>query len=172
MGRLGRDPSFFAQVHGRVAVRLLARARHALRDLDPADNPYLQWITCGRFNNALPHALREENFELIRMRLNRLEWRHASVGNLLSEASSRSFDRFNLSDIFEYLTPEASADLFAQIARTGRPGGRVAYWNMLARRRRPRELAHHLVPLAELGRQLHRQDKAFFYSAFRVDAIQ
>src|SRR5690606_28818523 len=73
MGRLGRDPAFFQYVEGSVAQRIMARAEHALVELDPAANPYLQWILTGRFTAALPHALRAENFDAIRANLDRLE---------------------------------------------------------------------------------------------------
>lgn len=60
MGRMGRDPSFFRYVEGRVADRILTRARHALTALNPAENPYLQWILTGQHPVALPFALRPE----------------------------------------------------------------------------------------------------------------
>ena len=41
MGRLGRDPAFFAHVEGAVGARLLARTRHALAVLPVPSNPYL-----------------------------------------------------------------------------------------------------------------------------------
>ena len=45
MGRLGRDPEFFRYVDTDVAGAILRRTRHALRELDPADNPYVQVAT-------------------------------------------------------------------------------------------------------------------------------
>ena len=57
MGRLGRDPSFFSYVKGKVSERILERTRHALTELNPADNPYMQWILTGRHTTALPLAL-------------------------------------------------------------------------------------------------------------------
>jgi S-adenosylmethionine-diacylglycerol 3-amino-3-carboxypropyl transferase len=57
------------------------------------------------------------------------------------------------------------------LARTGKQGGRLAYWNMLAERHRPEELSGVLKPLTELSRQLFAQDKAFFYSDFVVEEI-
>src|SRR5262249_7883327 len=75
MGRLGRDPSFFAYVEGSVSDRILARARHAAVELNPADNPYLQWIMTGRHTTALPLALRPESFDVIRAHLDRLQRR-------------------------------------------------------------------------------------------------
>lgn len=172
MGRLGRDPSFFNYVQGGIAERILLRVRHALRELDPAENPYLYWIAFGRFGALLPHALRPENFDPIRSRLDRLEWRACTVQQVLAKAGPASFDRFNLSDVFEYLSPGQSDALFEQIVEAGRRGGRVVYWNMLAPRRRPARLADRLQPLYGLSRRLHEQDKACFYSAFHVDKLK
>jgi S-adenosylmethionine-diacylglycerol 3-amino-3-carboxypropyl transferase len=168
MGRLGRDPSFFQYVEGSVADRILARARYALTELDPAGNPYLQWILTGRHMTALPFALRLENFDAIRANLDRLEWRCCPVEEMLGE---RTVDRFNLSDIFEYMSPANAEQLLERLARAGRTGGRLVYWNMLALRQRPERLADRLRPLPELAERLFRTDKAFFYSALVIEEV-
>jgi S-adenosylmethionine-diacylglycerol 3-amino-3-carboxypropyl transferase len=172
MGRLGRDPSFFAYVRGSVADRILARTRFALTELDPAANPYLQWIVTGRHTTALPHALRAENFESIRANLDRLEWRRAPIEEFLDECGDNAIDRFNLSDIFEYMSLENTHRLLERIARSGRRGGRLAYWNMLAPRNRPESMADRLISLEEESNRLFKRDKAFFYSAFVVEEIR
>jgi S-adenosylmethionine-diacylglycerol 3-amino-3-carboxypropyl transferase len=172
MGRAGRDPRFFQYVEGSVADRILARTRYALTMLDPADNPYVQWILTGRHTTALPYALRPEHFEVIRANLGRLEWRCQSLEDYLARVPPRSIDRFNLSDIFEYMSEQRYTHTLGRIAATGRPGGRLAYWNMLVPRSRPEALADRLAPLAELAAQLHQQDKAFFYSALVVEEIR
>ena len=169
MGRLGRDPAFFKYVEGSVADRILARARHALTELDPAENPYLHWILTGRHGDALPLALRPEHFDTIRANVDRLESRLGTLEDVLATLSPRSIHRFNLSDIFEYMSPANSTALLERLAAAAAPGGRLAYWNMLAPRRRPPELAHALRPLPELAADLHRRDKAFFYSAFVLE---
>jgi S-adenosylmethionine-diacylglycerol 3-amino-3-carboxypropyl transferase len=171
MGRMGRDPSFFAYVEGSVSDRILGRAKHAVTELDPAANPYLQWIMTGRHTTALPMALRREHFDTIRANLDRLEWRCQSVEDFLASREPRSVDRFNLSDIFEYMSPENYHRLLEQIVAGARPGGRLAYWNMLAPRSRPESMANRLRPLPELAGRLHLQDKAFFYSRFVVEEV-
>jgi len=169
MGRLGRDPSFFQYVEGSVAERLLGRARHALRTLDPAANSYLQWILTGRHTTALPFALRPENFDAIRANLDRLEWRCQSVEDFLNTSSPHSIDRANLSDIFEYISTENYHRVLEKLVMCGRPGGRVAYWNMLVPRSRPELYADRLRPLPELAQRLHGEDRAFFYSRFVIE---
>jgi S-adenosylmethionine-diacylglycerol 3-amino-3-carboxypropyl transferase len=172
MGRSGRDPSSFAYVDGDVAEPILRRTRYALTELDPADNPYIQWILTGGHQSALPLALRPESFDRIRQSLDRLEWRVASLEEILDSVPIESFDKYNLSDMFEYISPHDYERLLAAIVRAGRCGGRLAYWNLLAPRRRPPRLADRLRPLDDLASRLHAVDKAFFYRAFVVEEIQ
>jgi S-adenosylmethionine-diacylglycerol 3-amino-3-carboxypropyl transferase len=171
MGKLGRDPAFFNYVQGNVSARILERSRHALCELNPAENPYLQWILKGRHTTALPFALRPENFDSIRNNLHRLEWRLCSLEEYLDGVASQTIDRFNLSDIFEYMSPENYHRALQKIVRTATPGGRIVYWNMLAPRSRPDSMANALHPLDELAQRLHLHDKAFFYSAIVVEEI-
>ena len=170
MGRMGRDPQFFRYVQGSVADRILSRTRYALTELDPAVNPYIQWILTGTHNGVLPVALREENFETIREHLDRLEWRCSPLEEALNE--SQQYDCFNLSDIFEYMSADAYEQLLRLILQAARPGARLAYWNMLAPRSRPSVLADRLQSLTELSSSLFARDKAFFYSAFVVEEVR
>ena len=171
MGRMGRDPSFFRYVEGSVAERILTRGRHALTVLDPAANPYLQWILTGRHTTALPFALRPENFAAIRDNLDRLEWHCQPLEEFLDTVEPGTIGAFNLSDIFEYISAGNYHRLLAQLVRSGRSGARLAYWNTLADRHRPDSMADCLRSLDELARSLHARDQAFFYCAFVVEEV-
>jgi S-adenosylmethionine-diacylglycerol 3-amino-3-carboxypropyl transferase len=171
LGRLGRDPSFFTYVEGRVASRILARAEHAATELDPAENPYLQWILTGQHRTTLPCALRPEHFETIRARLDRLEWHCRPLEDFLVKQPAHSIRCWNLSDIFEYLSEENTRRLLDMIADRGQPGGRLAYWNTFVPRSRSQVLADRLRPLADLAESLHRRDRAFFYCRFVLEEI-
>lgn len=186
MGRLGRDPAFFKYVKGSVAERILERTRHALVALNPAENPYLHWILTGTHGEALPWALRAENFERIKSRLDRLEWHELTLEAFLERERAKPADadggssatargkpvmKFNLSDIFEYMSEENTAAILASLANASAPGGRLAYWNMLAPRRRPESLAGKLRSRDDVAERLFAQDKAFFYSAFVVEDV-
>jgi S-adenosylmethionine-diacylglycerol 3-amino-3-carboxypropyl transferase len=170
MGRLGRDPAFFAHVEGSVASRILTRTRHAMTVLDPAGNPYMHWILKGCHGTALPLALRVEHFDTIRDHLDRLEWRQDDVSGALDRLDDGAVHGCNLSDIFEYMTVDEYRQSLERLCRALAPEGRLAYWNMLAPRRRPDDMASKLRPLDDLATRLHAADKAFFYSAFVVEA--
>ena len=167
MGRLGRDPAFFDFVEGSVANRILERTHYALTELDPSQNPYLNWILKGHYGDVLPLALQESSFEKIRIALQ--EDRFTIVeGSLESTLGQDRFDAFNLSDIFEYMSEDGTASLFDSIANSSNNGARLAYWNMLA----PRSSQHQKIRhLPEESDDLFKQDRAFFYSRFVVDEV-
>ena len=171
MSRLGRERAFFQYAEGSLPAAILERTRHALVDLDPSANPYAHWILTGTHGDALPCALRPENFDIIRDNLDRLEWHRVSLEEFVRRSAPGEFDRFNLSDVFEYVSPAHYEALLADIVRTARTGARLAYWNLLAPRSRPESLAARLRPLAALAGSLHASDRAFFYSAFRIDEV-
>jgi len=171
MGQFGRDPEFFRYVEGSVSERILSRAKHALTKLDPAANPYLQWILTGQHTSALPHALRPENFQIIRENLGRLEWHCLSIEELLQAEPGLRVDCHNLSDIFEYMSDDYFHELLSKLVSHSRDGARLAYWNMLVPRSRPEKLSHQLIANEDLSKQLHLQDKAFFYSRFIVETV-
>lgn len=171
MGRMGRDPSFFRYVEGSVSERILSRAKHALTVLNPAENPYLQWIMTGHHPRALPYALREENFDAIRNNLGRLEIHAMSLEDFLPRLEGVRVQRYNLSDIFEYMSEQNYRVLLERLVVAANPGARLAYWNMLVPRQRPEAMAQQLRSLSDCAKKLHSQDKAFFYSSFVLEEV-
>jgi S-adenosylmethionine-diacylglycerol 3-amino-3-carboxypropyl transferase len=167
MGRMGRDPALFDHVEGSVGERILARTRYALAELPAASNPYLAYIMTGNYPpEARPRYLRPESIGLIRARLDRLQWTQAGA-----EAASGTFDGFNLSDIFEYMTPADHERIYGALLDRARPGARLVYWNMLAPRSRPERLRQRVQPLPEAAAALHARDLAWFYQALHVDEV-
>lgn len=169
MGRLGRDPAFFDHVEGGPSAQVTRLTRKALVEQDPSINPYLHWILEGQHGAALPRALELERYEIIRERLDRLEVRLCTVETLAEEGVKA--DAFNLSDIFEYMSPEAHEQAYGAILAASRPGARLAYWNMMAPRRVPAVHAARVITHPELEDRLKKLDKAFFYSDFVIEEV-
>lgn len=170
MGRMGRDKAFFYHVDGSVAAHVERRLRHAAVDTDPSQNPYLHWIMTGTHGEALPMPWRAEHFATIRDRLDRLDVRQAAFETWA--VSGDKADGFNLSDIFEYMSPETAAQVYATILGASNPGARLVYWNMMAPRRVPAALAGRIVSQTVLENRLKAIDKAFFYSDFVIEDVR
>ena len=172
MGRLGRDPEFFRYVEGDVSGRFLHRVQYGLTQLPTHANPFLDYIVHGNFRNALPRYLRPEQFDRVRGGLDRLTLCQGSIEQVGRRHRGCGFDGFNLSDIFEYLDPVSTRELYAQLVAMAVPGARLAYWNTLVPRGRPLELADQVERLQELSQDLFGRDLAFFYGEFHVDEVR
>jgi S-adenosylmethionine-diacylglycerol 3-amino-3-carboxypropyl transferase len=125
----------------------------------------------GTHGAALPYSLREASFEKIREGIDRITWHQLSIEEYLTCYPDMRFDAFNLSDIFEYMSPENYQALLEQLLAAAHPQARLAYWNMLAPRKCPPELSDRLHTLSELASRLYAQDKAFFYRDFIIEEV-
>ena len=168
MGRLGRDPAFLREVEGSVGARILVTAKNQLQSVACQHNYFLRFILTGRFGVQLPHYARPEHFESIRSRLDRLHL-HRGLAESVS-ATHGPFDAFNLSNIFEYLSPTVFARTAAGLWACAGPAARFAYWNLLV----PRSLAAvlpdiHACPATSTA--LSARDKGFFYQNFQLDRL-
>ncbi|UWQ98622.1 BtaA family protein [Rhodobacteraceae bacterium S2214] len=170
MGRMGRDKAFFDHVDDSPAQHVAQRIRHAAVDCDPAENPYLHWILKGRHGAALPMAWRAEHYDVIRSRLDRLDIRSGSLEAFVS--TGEKADGFNLSDIFEYMSPDVFAQVYESILSAASPHARLVYWNMMAPRRVPSDLQDRVNTLTDVEDIQKRRDKAFFYSDFVVEEVR
>ncbi|MGR8942292.1 MAG: DUF3419 family protein [Gammaproteobacteria bacterium] len=169
MARMGRDPEFFRYVEGKVAERLLERTRYAMTELDASENPYLTYILTGNFGSDLPDYLQPENFTRIRSNLSALKIVMGSVEEV--NTSYGTFDGFNLSDIFEYVSAETMSAVYGQLLSRANPEARLAYWNMLVPRSCPEGFRNRIRALDSLAEALFKRDRAFFYSRFIVEEV-
>jgi S-adenosylmethionine-diacylglycerol 3-amino-3-carboxypropyl transferase len=172
--RLGRYPEFFREVElTNVGRHYLARARHVLAELPVRGNWFVEYILTGTYRDpdAGPPYLRPSNHHVLRERLDTIEIVTDDVESYLDRPLQRQFSAFYLSDVFEWMDRSRYEGTLIRIARAGRPGARLCYYNNLVPRRRPDLLAHALVPDDVLGRRLHTADRSFVYSDVVVERV-
>lgn len=168
MGRLGRDPAFLKQVDINVGAYILGRAKAHLRSTACQHNEFLEFIWNGSFTTNLPHYVRPGNYERIRTHIDRLV-----VFEGLAEAAFKEhgrFDRFNLSNIFEYMPPEVFATVTTDLVDHATPSARLAYWNLMVPRRLS-TIDQRLHFEEALSTTLTARDKGFFYRGIFVDRL-
>jgi len=167
LGHLGTHPAWVRRGEGSLADHLLARTHYALTVLDPATNPYLQWIVLGH-HPTLPVALRPENFAAIRAHLARLEW-HTTALDAYLQRAPRPVHRFNLSNVFDYVDHPQRQQTLQGLHRCAAADARLAWWQRLEatpwQGTGPGEACWHIDPQSAA---LHARDQVFFYQHFRV----
>ena len=171
MGKLGRDKAFFRYVHVNVAEHILERTKYAITELDTSENSYLQYIIHGKYDeNVLPVAYRKENFEIIKKNIDKIYLLKDSVEDFIQKEEIDYISKYNLSDIFEYMSDEQMCKIFEKIFIKSAPGTRNAYRNMLADKRASKYFDN-LVYKEKESKELFKQDKAFFYSKFIIEQV-
>lgn len=174
ISRSGRSEAHFAHVeNGNISSVFRERAQRVLEGQQPWNNPFLQYIFRGCYphETCLPEYIKPENYEIIRNRLDRLEFRQGDLGEILDEWQYQPVDAWNLSDIFEYLPEGTVKNLGEKIHRTSADKARLSYWNLLVPRQLSTLLPHRFHYRKELARRLWQRDRAFVYGDYIAEFV-
>jgi S-adenosylmethionine-diacylglycerol 3-amino-3-carboxypropyl transferase len=171
MGRLGRDPSVFNYVRvADIAEELLQRARRGVAEVPLRGNYFIEYILTGQFRDlerCHPY-FSERNFYVLRERLERLRLVRASLDHFLMTVRPEVISKFNLSDIFEYMSEAAFELSLRQILCSCRNGARLAFWTTFVPRAVPWALSDRLAPNRSKSESLFATDRSFFYGSFNL----
>ncbi|WP_374122995.1 DUF3419 family protein [Leptotrichia hongkongensis] len=177
VGKLGRDKEFFRYAEKNISEEMKERSKYALCELDSYENPYIYYIMTGNYRlNCLPYFLREENFENIKKNLHKLEIVQNSVEEYLDGIDFK-INKFNLSDIFEYMSLENYKKLMKKIYDNADNNAILAYWNLIVERNSLKlesleeNIKNNFQRLEEFDKRLHKKDKTFFYTDFVVEKV-
>ena len=189
VGKLGRDKEFFRYAEKNISEEMKERSRYALCELNPYENPYINYILTGNYRkDCLPYFLRKENFNKIRRNLHKVEILQSSVEEYLDQIDFK-INKFNLSDIFEYMSAENYSKLMGKIYDNAENNALLAYWNLIVERNSEKldykktdsEIAvtgketnvngEKYERMKELDKKLHEKDMTFFYTDFVVEKV-
>lgn len=151
-----------------------SKTRNALTALPVRSNPFLSYILLGNFHDedTLPLYLRKEHFEVIRSRVDRVRIVTDSCESFFSTLSDNSISKFNFSNIFEWMAPEAFELLLREVVRVAADGAILTYRNLLVPRERPESLREQLIPQKQLAALLLRADRSFIYSKYVIEEVR
>ena len=189
VGKLGRDKEFFRYAEKNISEEMKERSRYALCELNPYENPYINYVLTGNYRkDCLPYFLRKENFDKIRKNLHKVEIFQSSVEEYLDQIDFK-INKFNLSDIFEYMSAENYSKLMGKIYDNAENNALLAYWNLIVERNSEKldykktdsEIAvtgketnvngEKYERMKELDKKLHEKDMTFFYTDFVVEKV-
>ena len=174
VGKFGRDKEFFKYVEKDISKVMTERSRYASCELSPYENPYLNYILTGNYrSDCLPYVLREENFEKIRENIHKIEIVQNSMEEYL-DGTDLKINKFNLSDIFEYMSLENYEKLMEKIYEKSADEAKLVYWNLVVERNTgliKGGKEKRFERLERLDKELHKKDKTFFYTDFVVEKV-
>lgn len=148
----------------RVITSVVDELDHLLRDVAISENFYLYYLFRRTYPSPdlCPAWLRADSHAVIRDRLERVTTRTQAVEDFLASPSAGTFDCYNMSNVFDWMTPQATEHLLAQIVRAARPGARLCYWTNTVNK--PLVISPdrfpEIVPLRELSAELTASRRA------------
>jgi S-adenosylmethionine-diacylglycerol 3-amino-3-carboxypropyl transferase len=98
----------------------------------PVNDNYFAWQAFGRSygrepEHPLPPYLKEENYAVVRDRIDRLDIRQVNFIDHIAAQPDASLDRYVLLDAQDWMDDTVLTRLWTEITRTARPGSRVLF---------------------------------------------
>jgi S-adenosylmethionine-diacylglycerol 3-amino-3-carboxypropyl transferase len=168
---LGRDPAQLKYVDTTdLGSHFLSRFRNGLLTVSNHNNFYLEYCLIGKYRHSDngPPYMQRANFDRLKSLVHKICLVTDEIENHLSHIKTGTYNKVNLSDIFEYMNEQSTQKLFALLASKLRHKGRLAYWNLLVARTPDQTLHQQLNPLTEQSQQLHQSDRTWFYQSFHL----
>ena len=159
-----------------ISSVLRQRLERLACDFDLKSN-YFAWQAFGRRyptgqDDALPLYLQRANFDALRARADRVEFRQASITTTLADSPAQSFDCYVLLDAQDWMTDADLNGLWTQITRTAKPGARAIFRTAAEERLLPGRLRREVLEAwrydEEKSRELGARDRSSIYGAFHI----
>lgn len=149
------------------------RTEHAFTELPIRTNYFLSLILLGHYldEDSLPDYLLRANFETMRERVDRIEIYTGEIEQFLVSMPEGTFTKFNVSNLFDWISEPIFVRLHEEIVRVGRNGARMANWNTLLARAIPSEKVKQIERFPQMGSGLLKRDRAFLYANFEVGVL-
>jgi S-adenosylmethionine-diacylglycerol 3-amino-3-carboxypropyl transferase len=180
---LGIPPAQYDELVAASAGDLASLLRGRIEKLAcayPVSDNYFAWqVFARRYDverrQAIPPYLRQDVYESIRSRVDRIDMHHASIVDFLERQPPRSIHRFVLLDAQDWMTPGALAALWRQINRTADPhDARVIFRTAGATSVLPRKLSAQLYESWEYreveSQELYARDRSSIFGGFHLYA--
>jgi S-adenosylmethionine-diacylglycerol 3-amino-3-carboxypropyl transferase len=143
----------------------------------PLEDNYFVWQAFGRQydtedRQALPAYLRREHHAQLRYHIDRVETQLASVTDALRKQPDSSFDSFVLLDAMDWMTSDAIAALWTELARVGEPGARIVFrtagTDSVVESALPSSLRSRFTYERTRSEQLYHRDRSAVYGMFHL----
>ena len=141
------------------------RSKKAFRDMPIEKNYFLSLYMLGKFNNLneLPAYLKEENYEIIKLKIDRIKIITGEAQQWIDTMPDHLIDCFALSNICELMSEAETQALFTAINRTAKDGARMIFRNLMIPREVPEDLQTSIKKDQALSKKLYEHDRSFVY---------
>lgn len=141
------------------------RSKKVFRNIPVKGNYFLSLYLLGNYKNEfeVPAYLRRENFEVIKVRIDRIKIITEEAQNWIDSMPNESIDCFALSNICELMSENETNRLFSSVYRTSKNQARVSFRNLMIPRDVPDSLKLKIVKNEPLSKFIYDNDRSFVY---------
>ncbi len=171
----GVHPDQYRLVNGRHNMYdyVKERVEYALTRVPIYDNYFLSQAVTGKFRgDRVSPYLRAENYDTLRRNVDRVLVVNGWLGPFLDTLPEASVTKFNLLDIFDWMSPPVFEQTLHSVLRAAALGATLIYRSGSYRLDPPASLEPHVERHDDLARRLLARDRSATYGSFYVLTVR
>ena len=169
MKKVGRSKVMFKHhKENKISNHYLEKTDNVLMSKNIFSNSYMYYVLNGNYLKNYPYYLKKINFEKIKNSICNIEIKTENIIEYLKKIKDNSFNKFNLSDVFEAMSKIDSNIVFQEILRTGKNNSRIIFWNNLIERDIPPNLQSNFIRDKVKEKELSVFEKFKYYEKFYI----
>lgn len=168
-----KDKLVFNQItENHYPKKFRSRVEKAIKTLPLNTNSFASLALMGYYldKKFYPEYLKKENYKTLKKYVNRIEIKTGDITQILKKLPDKSYDKFNLSNVFDWVNKEEFKKNLKEIIRISRNKGRFCYYNTLMKRDIPKNLKNIRV-YKKQSKKLLEKDRSFLYENFQYGII-
>ncbi len=164
---------------GQIMALYKERIKRLACGFDISDN-YFAWQAFSRTydpnRRALPDYLKPENFQTLKANIGKVETHINTLTGYLKSQPDKSLDRFVFLDSQDWMPGYVIQEMWAQVARVGRPGSRIIFRTSgetsPIERALPTKLMARFKYHPQRSQELFKQDRSAIYGGFHLYTLE
>ena len=155
-----------------ISKKFKNRVEKAIRTIPVYKNPFASIALLSRYYSEefYPEYLKEKNFNILKKNINKIEIKTNTIIEELKKLKGNSYNKFNLSNVLDWVTNKEFEDTLNEIIRVSKNKGKLCYYNTLFNRQIPKKIKN-IKPHINLSKKLLEKDRSFLYENFVVATI-
>mgnify|MGYP001601434441 CR=1 FL=1 len=144
----------------KIINEYIRRIEDGFRNIDNKNNYFSLYILTGKIDNPYLNKISKDSDNIKKI----ISFYNEDFLSFIKSQPDNSINKFNLSNIFEYMPYSQYLDCLKEIKRVGKNGAIICYWNNIVKRHRT------ISGLSDIKSD-DKKDRIFFYDKMIVQIV-
>ena len=167
------DEDFIFIKKNSYSTDYLKKIEYVFTNMPIKNNYFASLVLLGYYidEECYPSYLKSKYFSLLKKRVNRIKIKNCSLKKALISSPNKSIDKFNLSNVLDWVNIKEFRKHLEIMSKTGRPGSSFCYFSTRFDRGLPKDIKY-ILQKNEKAEELLKKSRTWGYEKFEIGTFR